>query len=664
MLLFLFALQQPPAQQQPTTPPPVLKVVVSPANPTVMAGDSIRLTAVVKDAQGNTVPNARVRWFGGSFEGRVDSTGMVRAGARGTLVIRAVPSIEGSAPGAPTTVHIRMTSAAPATIELTPSPVRVLPNQRVALTAVVRSANGDVGDDFVAWKSSAPNIARVGSDGVIQAVAPGTTTITGTAGKASNSVTVTVLGAKVGHVEVTANNNKVRTGDVVRVNAVAHNAAGAAITGVNPTWSVAPGSAEITTEGRFVAAQPGVYTVTATYGATSGSATVQVSTRDVMRPTVTVSRVALAMPAAEFWPHPNGQHAYLTTIGSKLFTLDISNTAKPTIIDSLVIDARTINDVQTTPDGKLGVVTREGASSRRNGIVILDLADAGHPKVLSEFTETVTGGVHSVFTYQSPKFGTYVFITDDATGSLRTIDLNDPTKPKEVARWQTQRGAGRILHDLDIRDGFAYLSYWNDGLVILDIGNGLKGGTPTKPELVSQYVYDLEALYRDVEVEGGPGYIRGTHTAWRSGKYVFVGDEVFTAKPIGVKMPGMGLGKANGRLHVIDVSDITKPKEVAWYEPKDGGSHNVWVAGDTLYMGDYQGGLRVLDISGELMGDLLAQGREIAHVHTGDAQGFVPNASMAWGAFYHKGLVWVPDIFSGLWAIRVEQRPPTRPVIP
>ena len=55
---------------------------------------------------------------------------------------------------------------------------------------------------------------------------------------------------------------------------------------------------------------------------------------------------------------------------------------------------------------------------------------------------------------------------------------------------------------------------------------------------------------------------------------------------------------------------------MAYYEPKDGGAHNVWVAGDTLYLGDYQGGLRVVDISGELRGDLLRQGREIAHVAT------------------------------------------------
>jgi hypothetical protein len=327
----------------------------------------------------------------------------------------------------------------------------------------------------------------------------------------------------------------------------------------------------------------------------------------------------------------------------------------------LIIDARVINDLMSTADGKYAVVTRENASSRRNGIMILSLEDPAHPKPFSEFTETVSGGVHSAFVYTQPKFGTHVYLTDDATGSMRIIDLNDPKNPKEIARFQTERApTGRVLHDIDVQNGLAYLSYWNDGLVIVDVGNGMKGGAPNAPKIVSQLKYDLDDLYRGVEAEGGPGFIRGTHTAWRHNNYVFVGDEVFTATPQGVTMPGMGLGKANGRLHVIDVSDVTKPREVAWFEPKDGGTHNVWVAGDTLYLGDYQGGLRVLDISGELRGDLLAQDREIAHVHTGDAQGVLPNAAMAWGAFYHNGLVWVNDIFSGLWAIRIE---PKKPVI-
>jgi hypothetical protein len=321
----------------------------------------------------------------------------------------------------------------------------------------------------------------------------------------------------------------------------------------------------------------------------------------------------------------------------------------------------------TTADGKYGVIPREGASSRRNGIVILSFEDPAHPKPIAEYTETVTGGVHSTYVYSQPKYGTHVYLTDDATGSMRVIDLNDPQHPKEVARWQTGRSdAGRFLHDIDVYDGLAYLSYWNDGLVILDVGNGIKGGSPTSPKLVGQYTYDLNDLYRNVEAEGGPGYIRGTHTAWRrrDGKYVFLGDEVFSAKPQGILLPGMGLGKANGRLHVIDVSDLEHPKEVAYFEPPDGGVHNVWVAGDTLYLGDYQGGLRVLDVSGELKGDLMAQDREIAHVHTGDAKGLVPNAAMAWGAFYLNGTVWVNDVFSGLWAVRIEPKEEPQPARP
>jgi hypothetical protein len=307
----------------------------------------------------------------------------------------------------------------------------------------------------------------------------------------------------------------------------------------------------------------------------------------------------------------------------------------------------------TTEDGKYGVLTREGASNRKNGIVILSFEDPAHPKTMGEFTETVSGGVHSTFIYQG-----YVYLTDDATGSMRVIDIREPQSPRQVARWETPRSsAGRTLHDIDVKDGLAYLSYWNDGLIILDVGNGVRGGRPENPVLVSQLKYDLNALYRGVEAVGGPGFIRGTHTAWRAGRYVFVGDEVFSAKPRATEGGGViGLGRAYGRLHVVDVSDIANPKVVAYYEPQDGGTHNVWVAGDTLYLGDYQGGLRVLDISGELRGDLLQQGREIAHVVTGDKQGQLPNAPNAWGAIYRDGYIYVPDINSGLWIVKVDAK--------
>jgi hypothetical protein len=652
-LVLAFAVQQP-------APSPVARIVTNPAAPLVIAGDSIALRPEALDANGQRVAGAVVRCFGGSFEGVVPDPQacVLQAGSRGIVPVRMTASVPNARPSRPFTVNVQVVAPPAARIEVSPGVQRLLVGQRLKLDARVFAANGDERDDEVAWTSSAPAVARVGSDGRIQALTPGRVSITAAAGAARHTLQVTVAPNTIRRLEITGGAAEARTGDVLRFSVTARDVNGRAVSGVQPLWTLAPGHGIIDPDGAFVGNLAGDYTITASLGTISAETVVRVRYRDVRRPTRTVGRLPVSRQlTAEFWPHPNGRNAYLSTIGDRVYALDISDPANIRITDSVVVDARVINDVMSTSDGRWAVVTRENASSRRNGIVILDLEDPAHPRVAAEYTETVTGGVHSTFVYTQPRHGTHVYLTDDATGSMRVVDINDPRNPREIARWQTARSdAGRTLHDIDVQDGLAYLSYWNDGLVILDVGNGMRGGSPSNPQLVSQFKYDLDVLYRDVEAEGGPGFIRGTHTAWRHGRYVFVGDEVFSATPQGIQMPGMGLGKANGRLHVIDVSDITNPRQVAWYEPRDGGAHNVWVAGDTLYLGDYQGGLRVLDISGELRGDLLAQGREIAHVHTGDSRGLVPNAAMAWGAFYHNGLVWVNDVFSGLWAIRVEPR--------
>jgi hypothetical protein len=505
----------------------------------------------------------------------------------------------------------------------------------------------------VSWTSDHPAVVSVSRDGRATARAAGRAVLTAKAGRTVQTLPLTVAPNPVTSISLEPATASLRTGDVASFRFVAK-AGSRSVPDAVPEWALSPGDGEVGADGMFVADLPGTYRILATFAGRTAEAVVEVHPRDVRRPVTLVGRLPIKMTAAEFWLHPDGKHGYLTTIGDRIYAIDLSDPAKPAITDSVVVDARAINDLMTTEDGRFGVLTREGASTRKNGIVVLSFEDPAHPKPIAEFTETVSGGVHSTYVYRG-----FVFLTDDATGSMRVIDLRDPYHPRQVARWETQRSpAGRMLHDIDVREGLAYLSYWNDGLVILDVGNGIKGGSPENPQFVSQLKYDLNALYRDVEAAGGPGFIRGTHTAWRHGKYVFVGDEVFAAKPqaTGFYLGVLGLGRAYGQLHVVDVSDILHPREVAWYEPKDGGSHNVWVAGDTLYLGDYQGGLRVLDISGELRGDLLRQGREIAHVSTGDKQGFTPNAANAWGAIYRDGYIYVPDMNSGLWVVKVEGR--------
>ncbi|HEU5039772.1 MAG TPA: hypothetical protein VFT84_03060 [Gemmatimonadales bacterium] len=646
-LLFLAALQQPAA-------PPIAKVTIQPGEVAVQVGDSVKLTAAAVDAAGRPVRDVTIRWFqdGGRFEGVVDSTGVVRAGSVGTLAVSALVAPRRG--GSPVTGFARVTILPrPASrIALEPAVSRLYEGQSATVTAVPFSPDGDRRQDEVVWSSDAPQVVKVES-GRLVAGRPGRATLTAKAGRATQTMTVTVAPNPVTAVTLEPAKTAVRTGDVVRFQFRARTAAGETVADAVPEWSLAPGNGQVDHDGGFVAELPGTYRVLATFGGKTAEAVVEVAARDARRPTTLVGRLPLPFPTAEFWLHPDGKHGYVTTMGDRAYALDLSDPARPAITDSVIVDARHINDLMTTEDGKYGVLTRENASTRKNGIVVLSFEDPAHPKAIAEFTETVTGGVHSTFIYRG-----YVYLTDDATGSLRVIDLRDPYHPRQVARWETPSSrAGNYVHDVDVKDGLAYLSYWNDGLIILDVGNGIKGGTPEQPKLVSQYKYDLDALYREVEAVGGPGFIRGTHTAWRHGRYVFVGDEVFSAAPRSTEGSGVNsLGRAYGRLHVIDVSDLANPRAVAYYEPKDGGAHNVWVAGDTLYMGDYQGGLRVVDISGELRGDLLRQGREIAHVSTADASGIRPFAPNTWGAIYHNGLIYAPDINTGLWIVRVDAK--------
>ena len=638
-------------------------VVITPAKRSVVAGETLQLRAELVDAKGQPVPNAKItfRLAGAPFEGSVDSTGLVRSGATGTLPVAAIALV----PGEKAVVQrfeITMVAGAPARIEVSPTPARLLVGQRLHLGASVFSKANDPRADRVQWNSSMPAVLKVGADGALQAVAPGKAVISATAGAAATRMPVEVVAGTVRSVEISPASVQVRTGDVVRFKAVVKDATGREISGLMPSWLFTPGKGMIDPDGAFVAYEPGSYQVTANFGIGSADAMVVAVDRDVKRPVRVVGKLLrTAFATGEVWIHPNGNVAYLTTElgGDRVYAIDISNPASPTVADSIIINARGINDVMTTADGNYMVMTREGAADRKNGIVIADTHDPLHPKQISEFTDGVTAGVHSTFIHSQDKYGTHIYLTNDGTGALHVIDISDPYHPKQVSTWAPrQSDAGRMLHDIDVQNGLLYGAWWNDGLVILDVGNGIKGGTPSNPKLVSQYKYDLNALYRGVEKEGGKGFIRGTHTAWRYRNYVLIADEVF-GNDAAATLFNWSPSRAHGRLQVLDVSDIEHPKSVAWYEPEYGGVHNVWVAGDTLYLGAYNAGFHAFDLSGELRGDLKAQGREIGEFMPADPGAKVPNAPMTWGVVVNKkdGLAYVNDFNSGLWALRIEPKP-------
>jgi len=628
----------------------VATVEVTPSQAAVQAGGKQQFRAVARDARG-TALRVPITWLATPFDiAAADSTGLVTTTRAGRTYVIAV------AGGRPGMAVLDISERAPTTLRLAAvgDPTTVI-GGTVQLEAAAATQVGDPVPVEVQWSSAAPRIASVDAGGLVWGRNAGTATIQAKSVGLTATLDVVVRANPVRGLNVTGPTTPVRTGDVVVLKAQLLDGNGRPTSGAPVRWSVSGRGAEVYPDGGFVAEQPGAYTVTATVGDRSAVVAVRVVPRADPRSVIQVGHATLpgGLEGGEVWPM--GDVVYVSTIAGSVFVFDVTNPAAPKLTDSLVVDARLVNDVSTTADGRIGVLSREGASNRKNGLVFFDTSDPRHPKVLSEFTEGMTGGVHSAYIYQH-----YVFATDDATGSLRIIDFADVKHPRQVGRWEIARPTTgpyeveflnvipeRYVHDVHVKDGLAYVACWRDGLVILDVGRGIKGGSMTDPKVVSQVVYNHAELYP-------PGYIAGTHAVFAAGKYVFLGDESYAGT---LDLASRERFATRGRLHVVDVRDVEHPRLVAEWDPVEFGVHNLWAEGDLLYVGAYDGGIRVIDIAGELRGDLGRQGRVFGSLYTGALDGFRPNMALTWSAIPHKGHIFASDINTGLWVAKVVGTP-------
>lgn len=496
--------------------------------------------------------------------------------------------------------------------------------------AVMTRLGAEVPARDLSMVSSNPAIARVDATGRVYGEAAGSAEIRIRANGVESRLPVQVSapGAAPSLAPETA---RTRTGDVVRFSVGAEYA---------PAWSVEGHGASVFmegTEGVFVAEEPGRYVITARIGSREvQTAIVEVEEREYDAETVVLGRGPISdHHSGDMWVFEGVDGRDYVYIGTYMHdwmkVWDVTDPTNPMLTDSLQMDARRINDIKIHPNNRVGIATREGASDRRNGIVMLDLSVPSHPTILSEYTATVTGGVHNVWIDGDRDI---VYAAHNGTSSIHILDISDPANVSEVGTWGLQKRT-KTLHDVIIQDGYAYLSYWDDGILMLDVGAGTHGGTPTEPTEVSRFAYDIGS----------------THVAWRAGRYLFIGDEIFP--------PGWSADKpiyASGYIHVVDYQDPDNPVEVAQYEVPEAGVHNIWVEDDRLYIGYYQAGLRIVDISGELRGDLYAQGREVGRIMTTDENSMVPNWPMTWGAQVFKGRIYSSDLNSGIWITELRER--------
>ncbi|MEM1096577.1 MAG: hypothetical protein AAGJ10_18405 [Bacteroidota bacterium] len=500
------------------------------------------------------------------------------------------------------------------------------------------------------YASSNPSVLGVDAMGSIIAQQPGTATLTVEADGVPMTQPITVVENPIASLELSVDADGARTGDVLVFKATALDANANPVPDAPvqfsfsgfPDTSFDPGatlSGQILPSGRFVAETAGTYTIMATAPGAMAQQIIQVDARDVATEIELVGKGIVGNVHTSdlwVWEGVDGRDYAITgTWGGdgEAYFWDVTDPANILPIDTVKVDARTVNDVKVNENGDVCIIGREGASNRRNGIVILDCSNPYEVGIITEYTENLTGGVHNLFIYDNHVYA--------LSGGQRyhIINIEDPAQPRQVGTFEVDSPSPSI-HDVWVMDGIAYSSNWSDGVVMVDVGNGVAGGSPSNPVEIGRYAYPSgwnHAAFPYHDKETGKFYIIG-------------GDERF---PYGLDVNGVN--RAAGWLHFIDFTDPTNPKEVARYEVPEAGTHNFWVEDDTLYVAYYNGGLRVVDLSGDLMGDLYKQGREMARYFPTDPNGFVPNAPFTWGPQPHKGHIFFSDWNSGLWSTKLKK---------
>ncbi|MDE2712412.1 MAG: hypothetical protein OXI65_11675, partial [Acidobacteriota bacterium] len=399
--------------------PEPAELIITPSEVELEVGDSLTLQSEVRDAEGNPMDRTVVFFSRRRRSVGVNPAGIVEAYRPGehTLIAMVPKDPEDTSRRAEPAVMVEIPVTIPnppvATVEVVNLPGHLYAGTEIGLRSLVTDISGAVRNDVeVGWSSSDPSVASVDALGVLNLMGAGTTTVTVSAEAASSDAAIEVLANPAASIALSgAPDDAVRTGDVVFFTATAMDASGNAVPdypvqfatfGVPTDGIVAPGAiGQVDEDGAFVAERTGTHTVIADGFTTSASATVAVVPRNVRKDVEVVGQGPVRDRRTSdlwVWEGVDGRDYAVTGTHSAdghAYFWDVTDPSAIALIDTVRVDARTVNDVKVSEDGMFCVISREGASNRKNGLVILDVSDPlNGVSVIARYDDQLTGGVH------------------------------------------------------------------------------------------------------------------------------------------------------------------------------------------------------------------------------------------------------------------------------
>ena len=367
---------------------------------------------------------------------------------------------------------------------------------------------------------------------------------------------------------------------------------GAPVSGIPVAWSISFGGGTVAPTSSMTDAS-GIATTTYTAGTTSGPKSIHATVGGASGSPVSFSLAVTPGPAVRVVKaEGDGQTSSIGTFPAPF---------RVSIVDSYGngVPGMTVAWAVTSGSGN---VSPTSSVSDVGGLASTQFTGSGlGPATLTATAQGLTG---------SP-------VTFSATVSAAIVLVKSLPIPDNYA-----------LHDQFVRGGLAFLCAWDTGLLIYDVGDGRAGGSPADPKLVN-----TSSVLGNKQV----------HNAWwfwppnnGAKKYLFVGQEG----------PGSVGSSSSGDIHVIDLTNMTAPTEVASYHLANAGVHNFWMdeANQVLYAAYYNGGVVALNVAGTLTGDLSP--RVIANMKPGGA-----GNTYVWGVQLYNGSLYATDMVSGFWQL-------------